>query len=307
MEGVPVAKDIDLNLLPALFALLTERNVTRAAERLGLSQPAVSQSLARLRRHFQDDLLVRSGNTHLLTPLAEQILARATVALPATNRVFDTSPDFDPATSDREFTVLMSDYALGVLGPELSRRLDDEAPRVRLYIRPTTRNDVDGAAETLRIADLLILPHGFVTDLPHRDLYEDEWLCLVSADNTTIGNELTLQQLSELPWVLTYHRGTQYTTAAQELRMHGVELNVRTVCESYALLPALVAGTGRIALIQRQLGERMAAAGTVRVLPCPFEAAPLVEAMWWHPMNDTDAGHLWLRELFAVTARQIQH
>ena len=112
--------DLDLNLLVSLDALLPERSVSRAAARLGRSQPSLSESLARLRRHFRDDLLARVGNHYELTPLAAQLAEQTTSALAAVARVFASEPDFDPAIAEREFTVLISDYAITVLGPELA-------------------------------------------------------------------------------------------------------------------------------------------------------------------------------------------
>lgn len=109
--------NLDLNLLVALDALLRERNVTRAAEQMGLSQPAVSAALSRLRRHFGDELLSRVGNRYELTPFATQLVVRTPPALAGVKRVFDTSPDFDPSAVEREFTLKGSDYAAAVLGP----------------------------------------------------------------------------------------------------------------------------------------------------------------------------------------------
>ena len=300
-----MTRHIDLNLLVALDALLTECNVTRAAERLQLSQPATSAALAKLRRHFGDDLLIRVGHGYQLTPLAARLAERTRTAIAATDRVFSSLADFDPAASRREFSVVMSDYALTVLGPAVSALIDQQAPHVRLHIRPTTRENVDQAAEMLRTTDLLVLPHGIISDLPHRNLYEDEWVCLVAAD-APVGPELTLEQLGRMPWVLTYHNGTAATTAARELRTHGVDLDVRMVVESYTVLPALIVGTGRVALVQRQLGRAMAMTHLVRLLPCPFEATPSIEAMWWHPANASDPGHQWLRRCFAEAAIQAQ-
>jgi hypothetical protein len=113
--------NLDMNLLVSLDALLQERSVSRAAERLGLSQPSLSASLARLRRHFRDDLLARVGNRYELTPLAAQLAEQTTSALAAVARVFASEPDFDPATSEREFTVLISDYAITGAGPAAGR------------------------------------------------------------------------------------------------------------------------------------------------------------------------------------------
>ena len=302
-----MARHVDLNLVVALDALLTERSVTRAAERLGLSQPATSAALAKLRRHFGDELLTRVGNGYQLTPLATQLLDRTAAAVGATQRVFSSQPEFDPATSDREFVVIMSDYALTVLGPAVSRILDAEAPHVRLQVQPATRDSVHAAAELLRTSvDLLVLPHGIVSDLPYHDLFQDEWACLVSADNTAVGDALTMDDLARMPWILTYHRGSASSTAARELRTHGVELNARMVTESYAALPALIAGTGRIALVQRLLGRLLTTVHGVRMMDCPFAATPIIEALWWHPMHRADAGHRWLRSTFVAAAAELR-
>lgn len=295
-------RQIDLNLLPILEALLRERSVTRAAQRLGLSQPATSTALAKLRRYFHDDLLVRSGNDYHLTPLAVDLLDSATTALTSTRKVFSGPSDFDPLQSDREFVIVMSDYALTVLGPALSQLADRQAPRVRLRICPTTRQNVDTAAETLRVSDLLVLPHGIISGLPYQNLYQDTWACLLSADHAQTVEKITVEQLANLPWVLTFDQGTAHTIAARELRTRGVELNVRMVIESYAALPALLAGTNRVALVQRRLGRILVAGGSVRMVPCPVVLSPVAQAIWWHPTNDTDAGHMWLRRCFATAA-----
>src|SRR3954466_7494989 len=113
---------LDLNLLVSLDALLQERSVTRAAARMGLSQPALSASLARLRRHFGDELLARTGNEYRLTPLAAQLKPRVRLALEGVERVFTAQPEFDPSESTREFSVLLSDYASALLGSALAER-----------------------------------------------------------------------------------------------------------------------------------------------------------------------------------------
>src|SRR4051812_3966749 len=167
--GGPVAVDrvlvnLDLNLLVTLDVLLRERNVTRAAERLGSSQPAVSAALARLRRHFGDDLLDRVGNRYELTPLATQLADRTAPALAGVRRVFDVSAEFDPSVVDREFTIVTSDYAAAVLGPIVARILAERAPGIRLRLQQTTPYAVDHAVDTLRTVDGIVVPHGFVGD-----------------------------------------------------------------------------------------------------------------------------------------------
>ncbi|WP_433385383.1 LysR family transcriptional regulator [Actinoplanes sp. CA-142083] len=306
--AVPVDRmlaNLDLNLLVTLDALLRERNVTRTAESVGVSQPAVSAALARLRRHFGDPLLARAGNRYELTPLAAQLLALTGPALAGVRRVFDVTPDFDPSNVEREFTVITSDYAATVLGPIISRKLAAQAPGVRLRLQWTTPYTVDHAADTLRTADGLLLPHGFLTDIPYVDLYEDRWVCVVSADNDEVGPELTLDQLAELPWVVLYNLRTAFAPAAQQMRMLGIEPRVEVVADGFLPMPFLVAGTRRVALLQERLARRLAEPAGVRVLPCPFDVVPLAEAFWWHPIYANDPAHVWLRGVLASAAREL--
>ncbi|MFI5593414.1 LysR family transcriptional regulator [Amycolatopsis sp. NPDC051758] len=295
--------NLDLNLLVTLDALLEHRSVSRAAEQLGLSQPAVSAQLARLRRHFGDDLLARFGNQYRLTPLAGHLRGRVRTAVTGVERVFAAEPDFDPATTSREFSLVMSDYGVAVLGPDLANTLGREAPGARVRFIANTPAVVDNARQALTGIDLLVLPHGFVDGLPHQDLYRDDWVCVVDAAHPAAEAGLTVEQLRTMPWVVTYHGPTASTPAARQMRMLGIEPHVQVVTENFLTVPGLVAGTDRVALLQRRLAERLPAG--VRALPCPFEAGPLVEAFWWHPMYDHDPEHHYLRDLLTRVATEV--
>lgn len=298
-EGAPpnVVREVDLNLLRALDAILEEQSVTRAAARLGLSQPAMSASLGKLRRHFGDELLTRVGNSYEATPLARELLEPVRTALRASDRVFVRDGEFDPLTSTRDFTIAMSDYCTASLGPAITRRVREHSPRSRVSIPGLTVELVDAAPESLRTLDLVIMPHGFLRDVRHRDLFEDDWMCIVSADNPKVGDSLTIEDLAEMPWVITYNQRTAFTTAVQQLRMQGLEPHTEVVVHNFLTLGPLVAGTDRIALVQERLGRMLARTGLVRVLPAPFDADPLVESMWWHPMYEADPAHQWLRQV----------
>jgi DNA-binding transcriptional LysR family regulator len=295
---------LDLNLLVSLDALLQQRSVTRAAAQMGLSQPALSASLGRLRRHFGDELLSRVGNEYRLTPLALQLRDLVRIALSGAERVFDAQPDFDPSSSTREFTALVSDYVVVVLGDTLVTLLAEEAPHTRLRLTPHSPAIVERAEQVLLGGDVLLLPHGFVADLSHRDLYRDEWVCVVSADNPVVDEGLTVEHLRTLPWVLTYHGQTASTPAARQMRMLGIEPKVQVVTENFITVPALVAGSDRIALLQRRLVDLLPLGAGIRALSCPFEAGPLVEAMWWHPALDDDPEHRYFRDVIARAAAQ---
>ena len=289
--------NLDLNLLVSLDALLDQHGVTRAAQQLGLSQPALSASLARLRRHFGDELLARSGNEYRLTPLAAQLKPRVRMALEGVERVFTAQPDFDPRESTREFSIQLSDYAAAVIGSGIAEALAAAAPAARLRLTHNTPEAVDHAEQTLLTTDLLVLPHGFITDLPHADLMRDRWVIVVATDNPEVGDELSTQQLETLGWVATYYGPTASTPAARQMRMLGIEPRVQVVTESFLTIPALVAGTRRIALLQERLVALIPADAGIRALPCPFEAGPLVDAMWWHPIYDRDPEHGFFRDL----------
>jgi DNA-binding transcriptional LysR family regulator len=297
--------NLDLNLIVSLDALLQERSVSKAAARLGLSQPALSASLARLRRHFDDDLLARVGNRYELTPLAAQLVEVTASAMAGVLRVFTSAAQFDPATATREFTVLLSDYATTVLGPPLAELLAERAPGVHLRVKQLATQLVDEAAETLRSADAMVLPPGIVPDLPSRRLFTDEWVCVVGAHTPLPGEGLTLDQLGQLPLVMTYQTSTAFTPVVKQLEMLGVRLKERIVTESFVAMPFLVAAVRGVGLIQKRLALRLASAADVRILPCPFDAVPLIEALWWHPMYTRDAGHRWLREVFAEAAARL--
>jgi DNA-binding transcriptional LysR family regulator len=295
---------LDLNLLVSLDALLQQRSVTRAAAQMGLSQPALSASLARLRRHFGDDLLTRVGNEYRLTPLAVQLKQLTRIALSGIERVFTAQPEFDPASSTREFTFLVSDYWVAVLGDTVAELLAEEAPHARLRLTANTPSAVDRADQVMLATDLLVLPHGFVTGLSHRDLYRDEWVCVVSADNPAADEGLTLEHLETLPWVVTFHGPTAATPAERQMRMRGIEPRVQVITENFLTVPGLVAGSDRIALLQRRLFDLLPLDLGIRAVPPPVEVGPLVEAMWWHPVFDDDPEHAYLRDLVSRAAQQ---
>ncbi|MFE1191380.1 LysR family transcriptional regulator [Streptomyces olivaceoviridis] len=288
---------LDLNLVVALRALLEERNVTRAGQRVGLSQPAMSAALARLRRHFDDDLLARVGGHYELTALGQVLLDRTSTAYDVLERLFSSQADFDPASENREFRLLASDYAVAVFGTELARVVHAEAPGIRLRFTQTPPTVVDDTATLLSATDGLLMPHGVISDFPATDLYEDRWVFVVARDHPGVEGGLTRRDLARLPWV-TYQR-TYDAPAVRQLGMLGIEPRVEISVDNFQLLPLMVAGTRRIALIQARLARMLAPIAAVRVVEPPYEAVPLREALWWHPVHTHDAAHIWLRETAA--------
>jgi DNA-binding transcriptional LysR family regulator len=296
---------LDMNLVVALRALLAERNVTRAGERIGLSQPATSAALARLRRHFADDLLARKGSGYELTALGKVLLDRAEVACEMLEQVFGSERRFDPEREHREFTFLASDYAVAVIGHRLAREISAQAPQVKLTFRKVPDTITDNPAAHLSTVDGLFMPHGIISGLPAVDLYRDRWVCAVAEDNREVGESITLDQLAALPWA-TYQR-VYDAPVNRQLSLLGIEPRVQVSVDSFQLLPAMVAGTRRVAMIQALLADRLGLGpgSGIRLLDCPFDAVPVQEALWWHPVHTHDAGHLWLRESVAAIGANI--
>ncbi|MCE0762717.1 LysR substrate-binding domain-containing protein [Pseudonocardia kujensis] len=296
--------NLDLNLLVTLRELLRERNVTRAAARIGVTQPAVSASLSRLRRHFDDELLVRRRNGYTLTPLAAQLADQVEAVCAAAERLFGTGHRFDPGSSQREFTLLMADYTVGVLGSRLSAALTERAPGVALHIRLVREAFAADIAETIRLIDGMVAPPAGRFDLPELRsvaLFTDRWVCVVDRANPVADEgPPTVERLAALPWVVPFQPDRGFSAAApmsRQLALLGIQPAIRVRVESYLAVPPLVAGTDRVALVQERLAAAVAEPLGLRVLDCPGEPAPLVERLWWHSDMDGDPAHRWLREL----------
>ncbi|MFJ9019533.1 LysR family transcriptional regulator [Streptomyces sp. NPDC102259] len=294
---------LDLNLVLSLRALLEERNVTRAGQRIGLSQPAMSAALARLRRHFDDELLSRVGGQYELTALGRALLDRTATACDLLERVFSSRAEFVPGREEHEFTLLSSDYAVAVFGAELARTVHAEAPGVRLRFQRPPTDVTEETAPLLGAADGLLMPHGVISGFPAVELFTDGWAFLVAETNEEVGDRLTMDDLARLPWV-TYQR-TYDAPAARQLSMLGIEPRVEVSVDSFQVLPFLVAGTRRIALVQQRLAEQLRGVAAVRVMAAPYEVVPLQEALWWHPVHTHDAAHIWLRETAARVGAEL--
>ena len=296
---------LDMNLVVALHALLAERNVTRAGQRIGLSQPATSAALARLRRHFGDELLVRKGTGYELTALGAVLLDRTKVACDNLERVFGSQPHFDPQREEREFVILASDYAILVFGAELAREISAQAPGATIVLRQLTQPPVDDPVGYLSSVDGMLMPHGIISGLPTVELFSDRWLCAVSEDNPEVGASITLDQLATLPWAV--FQSSFAAPVTRQLSMLGIEPRVQVLVECFSLLPPLLLGTRRVAMIHELLAGQLGLGpgSGIRLLECPFDAVPVREALWWHPVHTHDAGHLWLRELAAEVGARI--
>ena len=291
---------LDWNLMPALDALLAERNVSRAADRLGVGQPSMSSSLARLRRHFGDDLLRRHGQTYELTPLAERLAPLARSAVETTLGALTSATWFDPATSTRTFTIAASDYVQVVLGAPLFVALAQRAPHTRMeLVSPYPAGNFKENADVVNRTDGWLAPREMLPGRPCGGLLSDRWVCVADQQHPTVGDELTLDDLRQLAWVAPTIRGELLRFHLDGLASLGIEPSIAATTEYFTSIPLLVAGTDRIGLMQGRLAHKTADLAGVKVLECPWPVQALKLTFWWHPTRDADPAHAWLRDLIA--------
>lgn len=296
--------NVDLNLLVALDALLTERSVTRAAERLSVGQPAMSATLGRLRKLFDDQLFVRKGGTMVPTATGEALVAPVAEAIRAVQAVLDVADAFDPTTDRRTFTVMASDYVGLILIRPLVRRLSVDAPEVRLVVQPVTP-DYEALIRQGHV-DVAVLPSEMLersADVRRQALFQDRYVFAVGADDDSIGDRITVEQLAAHRRLAT---GDRELPALGDRQLDGLSLDsaAELSTQTSLLAPFFVAGTGLIMLTLEKLVDELGWAG-IRAVEPPLPLRTIDECLFWVGRRDSDAGHLWLRQEIAAVAEEL--
>jgi DNA-binding transcriptional LysR family regulator len=301
---------IDLNLLVILQALLEEGNVTRAGVRLGMPQPAVSNALARLRRHYRDELLLRAGNGYDLTPLARSLLPSVQETTRLIGRTFSPGEAGQPPAGARMFTICLSDYSMTVLDEPLLRRVHDLAPAARIQLRLATREMADGDRGLLGY-DLLIGPPRLQSSGQPEVVMRDRLVYVADPANPRLrasadgARRLTVEDLAALPHAAARFPDPGSDPAGMALLQRGITPNVVLTTGGWLPLPFLIAGTDLVAAVPERLARRVSGAAGVTVLEPPFGLTELVEAAWWHPLHATDLALTWLRGIVADVAASL--
>lgn len=287
----------DLNLLPALQVLLEVKNVSRAAERMGRSQPATSAALAKLRRYFDDDLLIRVGRTYELTPFAQSLVPLVDEAMVHTQRATEGRSGFDPATSERTFVIAASDYASTLIIGALRHLLRDEAPGVNVDFIPN--GGLRGVLSEFARMDLLIGPPEYQFEGSSRHLFRDSFVALVDGGNPLLGREqLVLADLLSVPHAVGFFGDEIRTPADLLFDHHGLEPREVAVLAGFLPLPQVVEGTDLLAVLPRMLAARAQRGTELGMLVFDEEIEPsLVETMFWHPSKSSDPASQWLRSV----------
>mgnify|MGYP001061755986 CR=1 FL=1 len=287
---------VDLNLLVAFDALLSEGSVSRAAQRIGLSQPAMSKRLGRLRAMFRDDLFVRSGDGVKAT---ERALDLADAIRSALRQIEDTLGGygkFDAARSGRTFRLGAMDHVAVVLLPLVTAAIRRQAPRATLIIRSMDRCELVDALERGDIdVALAVLPDAPST-IKRTPLFEERYVSLVSARHREIKHKLTLTLFLKYPHLLITHVGDLKGAVDRLLDERGLKRQVAMSLPYHLAAPAIIADTDMIATLSERV-VRLCEWRGVRAFPVPIEFPRFHETMLWHRRNDNDPAHVWLRSL----------
>ena len=297
---------LDLNLLLAFDVLIEECNVTRAAERLNVGQPAMSASLAKLRKILDDPLLVREGRQLLPTPVALELVSSVREALDLIAGAVDSRESFDPTVDRRTFTIMASDYVLVLFLADLLDRLARAAPHVKFSITPLA----DDPIEELRREhiDLQIFPRELTTPGPEalsESLFADRFVCVVDRDHPEVLDRLTKQQFATLPYI-AYHNQPMQSAPERRMATLGIERPIEVAAQSFVSLPLMLRGTRFFTLVHLRLAERIADDARVRWIESPYSFDPIHETMFWSRRLHADPAHQWLRSQLATEARKMR-
>jgi len=305
MNQASILTQLNLTHLRALDALLAERSVTRAAQRLGLTQSAVSHALRGLRHVLDDPLLVRGTGGMVPTAHAEALAAPLHRALRELESALATSPGFDPATTRRTFTLAMGDgYTLTVL-PALLRALRTEAPGIDVDVRPAP-GGLPGPALARGDVDLALgvaTPPG--AELRTRALFDDDFAVMVRHDHPEIDDHIDLDTYCRLPHALMSPSGSGPGVMDRLLGELGRSRRVVLRIRYFLAAPLVVADSDLILTGPRRQLEAMARIAPVRILDPPLASPTFTHRMLWHARAHDDPGHRWLRRTLraAVDAR----
>lgn len=287
-------KGLDLNLLVALDALLDEASVSRAAQRLHITQPAASAALRRLREWFEDPLLATRGRGLMLTPYALRLKPQLTALLSGIDAFASQPAQFDPATTHRRFRLAMSDFLTSVVLRPLCAAIAASAPGIELEI--VTPGDSSSELLERGEIDLIMVPQEFVgPQNPSRLLFEEQHVIAGWSGNPLVRSPITMQAFAAAGHVsVRLGQVMRLTFAEAQLRALGISRREEVIVPSFAMVPDLLVGTNRLAIMHERLARLAAQRNDIVIVPLPFPFPPMREMAQFHRARANDAGLNWL-------------
>lgn len=289
-------RDVDLNLLVLFEALLRERHVSRAAERVGLSQPAMSHALNRLRHMLNDQILVRQGAHMVPTPAALRLAPRISDLLANSLSIIASEQEFIPRECRRTFRLGMTDYASASFLPRLLEELQSQAPFARLSVRHVGRSHGAKAVADDEV-DLALgnfLRHDGLMLYP---LTAEKYLCAISRDHSFTGDRMTLEEYLSFPHLLVESSGEESGIVDIQLSLRGLRRDIACVVPHFLVAPMLLKNTNIVlTLMEGALRQSEEPCG-LRLLEAPFDLPEYRSYMAWDSATENDQALRWLRAL----------
>lgn len=295
----------DLNLLPVMLVMMEERNVTRAAERLGITQPALSNALNRLRDTLNDPLFIRERYGMRPTPKAEQLAQVVSVALSSIDNVILGQQDFDPLQATRLFTLAPNSYVEFIMMPAIVARLRVCAPGIRLRLTPFG-NDVTETGVISGNTDMVL---GRIVDPPDnlvvQHLMNEGLACVVRADHPLVGDTLSADLYEQLRHVNVLPPGRMRAGLYQALEQRGLRRQVAVSVTHFLAVPEMIAVTDYCATLPRLICQHLSRDTRLRIVPAPVDLGTFPVEMGWHARYRDDPAHRWFRSLMVETAQAL--
>lgn len=297
---------LDLNLLVVFDALMIERHVSRAAERLALSQPAVSNALSRLREALDDPILVRTSRGMEPTPRALELHAPLHASLAQIQHTLSTPARFEPGTAQHRFVIGASDYMEFLVMPPLVKALQEQAPGVDLSVRSLQLSAPEEALDSGEID----LAFGYFPDLPKRlrqaHMFTEHLECAVRKGHPTVGESLTLEQYAALPHLYISSRRRNAGLVDEALARLGLSRRISVSVPHFLVAPFIIVESDVVMTVNSRIARTYARAMPIRVLPPPLELPDFRISMVWHPRSDKEAAHEWLRARLTQVCRGLE-
>ncbi|WP_294232822.1 LysR family transcriptional regulator [uncultured Sphingomonas sp.] len=296
----------DLNLLPIFVALMEERSVTRAAERMGMTQPALSNALSRLRLMLQDQLFIRERYGIQPTPIALELAPMIAEALAQLDDAVLGQQAFDPAKAERLFTIAPNGYVEFVLVPAIVARLQKVAPGIKLRLTPYG-NDL---AETGVVSGTTALVIGRIVDPPDnlvvQHLMDEGLACAVRADHPDIGEAMTREQFETMKHVNIVPPGRMRAGLFQALAQQQLKRDVAISVTNFFAVAEMVAVTDYCATLPSLICERLMQDRRLKILSAPVDLGSFPVEMAWHVRYRHDPAHRWLRALIGDVVSEMK-
>ncbi len=305
LPTMPNLSSIDLNLLVALDALLNESSVTSAAKRTGVTQSAMSYSLARLRLVLGDELLVRTHAGMMPTPRARALAKPLSRALAELRSVVSSGTPFDPATARRSFTIATADYGALVLMPDVMKRLGREAPHIELVLRPVPQEFGDALLDER--FDLVLSPYPEPrATLAAQKLFDERFVCVLRNGHPAVRanqRNLDLETFVALSHVQIAPGGTPGGVVDELLAKLGKARHVALRVSEFLVAPLVVATSDLVLTLPERVARVFAESYGLRVLEPPFPVPTFAIWQIWHERRRKEPAHAWLRGVLAYASK----